>query len=240
VTAVGPWTIPSRTPFALTAIASDPDGDTLTYAWEQYDLGPATTNATQVSTDSGSGPIIRSFPPSTSPTRIVPRLQNLLANTSVFGEILPTTTRTLNFRVTVRDGRGGTQWSGTTAPPVAQTQVNVVGSAGPFRVSSQNSATTWSNADQTVTWDVSGTTAAPISCANVAITLSLDGGNSFPITLLANTPNDGSQAVVVPGASTTLGRVRVACIGNIFFDINDAHITINVGPSDLVFANGFE
>lgn len=240
VTAVGPWTIPSRTPFVLTAIASDPDGDALTYAWEQYDLGPATTNATQVSTDSGSGPIIRSFPPSTSPTRIVPRLQNLIANTSAFGEILPTTTRTLNFRVTVRDGRGGTQWSGATTPPVAQAQVSVVGTAGPFRVSSQNAPTTWTAANQTITWDVAGTTAAPISCANVAILLSTDGGNSFPITLLANTPNDGSEAVVVPSASTTLARVRVACVGNIFFDINDANITINVGPSDLVFANGFE
>jgi hypothetical protein len=123
---------------------------------------------------------------------------------------------------------------------VAQAQVSVVGTAGPFRVSSQNAPTTWTAANQTITWDVAGTTAAPISCANVAILLSTDGGNSFPITLLANTPNDGSEAVVVPSASTTLARVRVACVGNIFFDINDANITINVGPSDLVFANGFE
>jgi hypothetical protein len=239
VAPVGPWTIPARTPFVLAASATDANGDPLTYGWEQYDLGPATSNGGQVSTDTGSGPIIRSFNPTASSMRIVPRLSNLLANTSAFGEILPTTTRTLNFRVTVRDGRGGTQWSGTTAPPIAQAQVNVVGTAGPFRITSQNTATTWTVPSQNLTWDVAGTTAAPISCANVAIALSSDGGNTWPTTLAASTPNDGSQAVSLPTLSTTQGRVRVSCVGNIFFDINDAAITINV-TSELIFANSFE
>ena len=41
VTAPTSYTIPLRTPFALTGSATDADGDPLVYSWEQNDRGAA-------------------------------------------------------------------------------------------------------------------------------------------------------------------------------------------------------
>ncbi len=230
LTATPNATIPARTPFVLTASATDPDvADRLTYLWEQFDLGPATSAGT-INTDPGTGPIFRSFDATTSSTRLFPRLSNILAGSQTIGEVLPTIARTLNFRVTARDSRGGVQWSGTTTPAVAQTAVTVVDTGTPFAVTGLDTATTWaSGSSQTIGWNVANTVAAPIACANVALDWSVDGGESFPIVLAASTPNDGSEAVTVPAQATTAGRVRVSCVGNIFFDINNANLAVTGG-----------
>lgn len=244
VSAAAPRSIPARTPFRLVASASDPDGDALSYAIEQFDLGPATANGAEMSIDNGTGPLLRSFPPTSSPVRVFPRLADLLAGTTSPGEALPTTTRTLTFRVTARDNRlggGGVAWSGTSTPPVPPVVLNVVGTAGPFRVLSQATPVTWTGASQQIEWDPSGTAAAPISCADVSIRLSTDGGLTFPITLVGATSNDGVETVLAPSIDTTTARIEVACVGNVFFDVNDANITI-LGTQfvDPVFGNGFE
>jgi hypothetical protein len=218
------FTIPMKTPFTLTGSASDANGDALTYAWEELDLGdPAPPNDDIAAVR----PIFRSFPPSGLPWRTFPKPSDLLGNTTTLGESLPTRTRSMVFRFTVRDNRpggGGLAFGSTT--------VSVTAAAGPFAVTAPNTAVTWpALSSQTVTWNVAGTTTAPVSCSTVSIAASTDGGNAFPLILLASTPNDGTQTVTVPNVSTTKARVRVACVGNIFFDVSNANFTISGGPA---------
>jgi len=220
------YTIPSRTPFALTGSATDSEGDALTYGWEEFDLG--TVEPAPPLVDDGKRPIFRSFNPTVSPTRVFPKLSDVLAGTTTYGETMPTTNRTMNFRLTARDDRGGGGGVNSDA-----TTVTSVSAAGPFAVTAPATAVVWgSGSTQTVTWNVAGTTAAPISCANVSIALSTDGGQTFPETLLASTPNDGSEAVTVPDTPTAgaTARVRVACVGNVFFAISRPSFTIGTPP----------
>src|SRR5690606_7133824 len=89
----------------------------------------------------------------------------------------------------------------------------------------------------TVTWNVANTTASPVNCALVDIYLSYDGGLTYPVTLVEDHPNDGSVSFNVPaGMTTTTGRVMVKASGNIFFDINNANITINAGSPNYTLA----
>ena len=87
--------------------------------------------------------------------------------------------------------------------------------------------------DETVTWNVARTDSTPISCANVAIAFSSDGGNTFRTAVLASTPNDGTQSIIVPNVPTTAARIRVACAGNIFFAISrrSSTVTTAAGPA---------
>jgi len=223
----GGFYIPKSTPFSLTGSATDPNGDALTYCWEEFDLGPAGAPGTP----SGNAPIFRSWNPTTSTTRYFPRLVNLLNNTTVIGEILPTYARTLTFRFTARDnktGGGGVNY--------AQMQFNVDGNSGPFAVTSPNTNVTWAgSSSQTVTWNVTNTNVAPVNCANVNILLSTDGGQTFPTVLLASTPNDGSESVVIPNTPTTLARIKVEAVGNIFFDLSNVNFTIEEAiPVELI------
>jgi len=214
------YTIPARTPFVLSASASDTDAaDTVTYSWEEWDLGAAAPLTTG---DNGSSPIFRAWPPTVSGARMFPKLSTVLTGTALKGETLPTTTRALKFRLTARDQRPA---FGTTQS--ADITVNVVNSAGPFQVTAPNTAVSWAQGStQSVTWDVANTTAAPVGCSAVDIALSADGGQTFPYGLASGVANSGSASVTVPAIATTQGRVSVTCANNIFFDISNANFTI--------------
>lgn len=186
--------------------------------WEELDLGSAAPPNTGTN---AARPIFRSFVPLTAPSRTIPRLSDILGNVATLGESMSNRNRTMTFRLTARDNRaggGGVNYASTT--------VRVVTSAGPFTVTQPNTAVTWAGgSSQTVTWNVASTTASLVSCANVAIALSTDGGVTFN-NLVASTPNDGTQSVTIPSTPTTQARIRVTCVGNIFFDISNANFTI--------------
>jgi hypothetical protein len=239
VTTPGPYTIPTNTPFYLTASASDLDGDTLTYDWQQRNLGAANLLN---SADNGSSPLFRNQIPSTSGTRFFPKLASILNNSNPTGnaEKLPTVawpgagTVPMRFRVMVRDNRaggGGVNESSVNNSNTDSIAVSVVNTGAAFSITSQNSATSYAaGSTQTVTWNVAGTTGSGINTANVKISLSTDGGANFSTVLAASTPNDGTESITIPSTVTSLARIKVEAVGNIFFDINNANVSITAAP----------
>ena len=229
VNAGSDYTIPKETPFKLIASGTDADGDILTYCWEEMDLGPAQMLS---AADNGSSPIFRSFPPTTDPTRTFPRLADLLSNTTTDAEKLPALARTMTWRVTARDNRmngGGTDSD--------EAQITVAGGAGPFLVTSPNTALTLSGS-QNITWDPANTQNAPVSTTNVNIHLSLNGGLTFDVLLAANTPNDGSHTVTFPSVSNSQARIRIESADNIFFDVSDVDFNITPNTAAPFFVDG--
>ena len=216
------YTIPRGTPFVLEGSASDANpGDLLTYCWEQADENNAAT--TFPSTTATSGVAFRSFEPTTDNRRYFPRLETVKAGaTSWQWEAVPNVSRSLNFRLTVRDNRVGGATNNSD-----DVVVSVNASAGPFVLNAPNTNVTWNaGTTQTVTWNVAGTTGNGINASNIDIFLSTDGGDTYPISLASNVPNDGSHDIVVPNNQGTQNRIMVKGTNHIFFDISNSNFTI--------------
>ena len=207
--------IPINTPFELTGSATDPDVDMMTFSWEEWDLGPQGN----ISNTSTTAPNFRTFFPDASPTRVFPQLSDILNNTTTFGEILSAVARDFKFQFIARDNRvdGGGYDSDLIT-------LHVVDTGGPFAVTSPNTGASQMG-NITITWNTVGTENAPISCANVDILISEDGGLTFEV-LLADVTNDGSQEVTLPNVNTSTARIKVKCSDNVFFDISDTDFTI--------------
>jgi hypothetical protein len=217
----GTYTIPRLTPFSIQGSGSDANSaDVLTYTWEQMDEdGAGTPTQGFLGTTAGNSaiaPLFRSYIPSTTGNRrTFPALNTILNNSNLSDfEPLPNAARTLNFRLTGRDNNatnGGIH--------CADLAVTVSGTTGPLEVTSPNTAVTWAAGAQTVTWNVNNTNTL---FANVDILLSLDGGQSFPITLLTATANDGSESVTIPNVpGSTQARIKVRSLPTTCFEIFD-------------------
>ncbi|MFT6387156.1 MAG: hypothetical protein ACJAUP_000526 [Cellvibrionaceae bacterium] len=219
-------TIPANTPFVLTGSSTDADvGDTLMYSWEQMDAGASSSTQFEW-VDNGDRAIFRSVEPATSSIRYFPNLPDVLDGSLTPGEAFPTTNRNLNFRFTVRDGNGATAFENKV--------VSVTTSAGPFEVIAPGFGGAWTQGSADVTWDVAGTNSSPVSCSNVDILYSNNGGSSFDTTLASNVANEGSQSVTVPAAATTQGRVMVRCTDNVFFAVSDADFQVSASSTPAI------
>ena len=228
VTGSGNYTIPKSTPFVLTGSATDPNGDALTYSWEETNLGVSGV------WNSGSKNFFRSYDPIASPSRMFPKLSVVLSGnyTGTKGEYLPATAQSLQFRLTARDNKPG---GGGVCYAINNITID---NSGPLSVSYPDAAAIiWgSGSSQTITWAVNGTSVAPVSCDTVKILISLDGGNNYTI-LNNSTPNDGSQLITAPTVTASIAtcRIKVEAKGNIFFDISNNNFTISqsVGLNQL-------
>jgi len=223
-----PIKLPRSTPFELKGRASDPDGDILTYCWEQMDPGPP-HGAINVACGSTKGPIFRSYEPNLNPLRIFPDLQYILNNNntpaSSIGECLPSVSRdNLNFRLTVRDNnpKGG---------GIAFDSVSFMidGSMGPMAIIAPNTQVNWTGGTKrTVTWTVNKTNEI---CNTINILLSIDGGFSFPFQLADNIPNNGSFEVTLPTSIPATNTARIKVESNCsdfvkFFDISNSDFNL--------------
>jgi len=219
------YTIPAQTPFELTGSATDSDGDSLNYSWEQYDLGPATSGVSE-QIDDGKRPLFRVWNPTIKANRLFPKLSSILSNTLVLGETYATTSRDLNFRLLTRDGNGGVSFDAM--------KITVVKTSEAFAITSPDSNSQWDNVNQEIRWNVAGTNDSPISCPTVDMALSIDGGNTFEPPFAKSVINNGRYSATLPTKSSDEARIKVSCSNNVFFAISNGDFRL--GLSNLPLA----
>ncbi len=242
VTAPASYTIPIRTPFVLTGSATDPDGDTVTYMWEQNDRGAA-AGTSLISNTKTNGPLFRQFgtravvsasghaalrlarresrhhkPDASVPGHGAdPGQQHERGNGELPGGLDPADRRRRSTasRSSCRRPRTSGFAGDEREPALAPLQADRARRTRRHQQCSDDAACcapppgrSWSRRPtrrcarrgfrrRTVTWSVANTNIAPVSAANVKITLSADGGNTYPYTLAASTPNNGSASVTL-------------------------------------------
>lgn len=234
IAALPTYTIPKGTAFVLTASATDPENDPLTYTWEEFDDAGAIVNGTVTggtitAANLGNttyGASFRSVMPTTSPTRYFPKLSSVLNgvldNSNNQWESVSKVARTSSFAVTVRDNSSA--GNGTQQQTQSALQTINVGNDGPFKINDQYQFG-YVNTASPILWDVVNTSAAPYNVANVKIDYTTDNGTTWNV-LIASTANDGSENFTFPTSlnNQTL-KLRISALGNVFYAVKTVYVT---------------
>lgn len=214
---VGPSsvTIPIGTRFYLDAEGTtDPDGDELTFCWEQIDN--ARKNVIRVDSSQRSGPIFRSFIPTSSTRRYFPALTTDSYSPNTW-ETVSNVKRVLNFTVTVRDNNPNKPQT-----KIVAKEVMVSDSGGPF-------IATFPTADYIakkgssikVAWNVANTTAQPFNTQYVNISLVTDEGQTIT-PLAVHIPNSGNATVDLPADLVAKkAKIMIEASNNIYFALTE-------------------
>lgn len=213
------YTIPKGTAYFLDAIATDAEGDGITYNWEQYD---SVNDRGSVSGDMGwgysnQGALTRSFWSTPEGRRYFPSLPSVmdgnLTNKTTW-ESVSYVPRTLKYAVTVRD-------ENAQKPLLASSETTVtVGNDGPFKFAGITPSTVlYKNASNVIKWDVANTNAAPYNVSNVKIDFTTDNGATWT-DLVASTPNTGSVEAQLPQNVTGAVKLRISAINHIFYAVS--------------------
>ncbi|MBK8700504.1 MAG: hypothetical protein IPN29_13620 [Saprospiraceae bacterium] len=245
------YKMPKNTPFYLKGSGSDDDGDVIYYAWEQFDEdGPGKPTQGNIGAAAGAKrntPLFKNIPPSLLNERFFPDALTVASgNGSDPFQALPTIDREINFGFSVRDDKS--EGGGLTYQELT---VNVE-TTGPLTLTYPNTNENLMAGDNIdVTWATNG---SDNLCTNAEISLSLDGGVTFPIVLADNVPYAaGTLNLDIPGFvnNTTTARIKVGCNDYDcfkFYDISNTNFRIQsicsapqsiICPSDnLAFDKG--
>ena len=231
--------IPKETPFVLEGMSIPYDSDH-TFSWEQNDASDQSFSMNPLDEElpfflPTKGPLFSTVEPTLEGyRRSFPAMESILNNnydtqTNDYGtmltvEKLPFASREMNMRLLVR-----------TNDPYAgsfnyeNVQFFVAGTAGPFRITSQEDSSTWAvGSEQAITWDVANTDDPDsVNCQTVDIYLSIDGSMNFDYLLANEILNNGSHTLIIPPLPpSNSARLMVRSIGNVFFDVNNGPINI--------------
>jgi hypothetical protein len=206
-----PFSIPIGTPFFISANAMDPDGDVITYNWEQVDEDGAGIKPTQglVGVEAAlapNAPIFRSRQPTVSPFRTIPLASELLEDINNPFEVLPQVKRNVEMVLTVRDNhpQGG---------GISSEEVTLHFDNGPLEITYPTIADdVVAGEDFTLTWLTNGSSSI---CDKVTISL-VNTTNIFENEIILADNIDYSQEsleLYIPPSirSNEPLRIKIAC-----------------------------
>lgn len=137
--------------------------------------------------------------------------------------MIPSVSRIMKFRTTVRRNTPGGSCNAYTDVTLTTERF-----AGPFVVTyPQGPFIGWvGKTAQTITWNVANTNLFPIFTRYVDILLSIDGGNTYPYTVLNDVENTGSREICVPNLTSNTARIMVRSKNGTFFNISNTNFSI--------------